>query len=70
MTHEQFIYWLEGFIHGKSNLDAVDLDSIKEYINKLKEEGKKPKIVYRGTDTKPNYYSEKAAEDIFPLRGQ
>jgi len=44
MTHKEFYYWLDGFLHDKKNLSydelAVFLLTIKEKMGKVKEDSK------------------------------
>ena len=41
MTHKEFYFWLEGYIHSKNNLSydelAVFIDIIKDKMNKVKD---------------------------------
>jgi hypothetical protein len=53
MTHNEFTYWLKGFIAGKTDLDEAQLITLKDMINQIEE---KP-TVQRVTEYPPQRYN-------------
>lgn len=38
MTHNEFIFWLQGFLDGKNNLNTSQILSIQKKMEKIKDE--------------------------------